>query len=196
MEHTNSLGKTILVVDDDPAIINIMTAILAKNGYRILIARDGSGCIEMTKKMSADLIILDIDMPQMNGIEVCTILKNDPNTKEVPIIFLTGLPGNDTLKVAFDCGGTDYVCKPINRIELLSRIKSVLNNQRLNKIRLDKEKLLSILEMAGAVCHELNQPLQSISMTFEIIMEDLSRNTEMCKYVDEISQEIDRMGKG
>ncbi|UCD33007.1 MAG: hypothetical protein JSV38_03790, partial [Desulfobacterales bacterium] len=107
---------------------------------------------------------------------------------------LTGLPGDDTLKVAFDCGGTDYVRKPINRVELLSRIKSVLTNQRLNKIRLEKEKLIGILEMAGAVCHELNQPLQSISIIFEIIMEDLSTNTEIHKYVDEIKQEIDRMG--
>ena len=83
--------------------------------------------------------------------------------------------------------------KPINRIVLLSRIKSVLSIQKLNKIRLDKEKLIGILEMAGAVCHELNQPLQSISLIFEIIMEDLSTNNEMCKRVDEISQEIERM---
>lgn len=194
MEPKDDLCETILVVDDDPAIIEIMTAILGKSGYRIFTAQGGSECIEMTKKVSADIIIMDIDMPRMNGIEACTILKNDPDTKDIPIIFLTGLPGNDMLKIAFDCGGTDYVCKPINRIELLSRIKSVLTSQRQNKISLEKEKLIGILEMAGAVCHELNQPLQAILMTFDIIIEDLSTNTEMYKYADEISQEIDRMG--
>ena len=194
MEPKADACETILVVDDDPHMINIMTAILGKSGYRIFIAQDGSECIEITKKVRADIIIMDIDMPQMNGLEACTILKNAPDTKDIPIIFVTGITDDNTLKDAFDAGGTDYIRKPFNKIELLSRIKSVLTNQRLNKIRLDKEKLIGILEMAGAICHELNQPLQSISSTCEIIKEELSTNTEMCKYVDEISQEIDRMG--
>ena len=75
MEHTNSSDATILVVDDDPTTINIMTAILGKSGYRIFSGRDGSECVEMTKKLQPDLILLDIDMPQMNGIEAVKRIK-------------------------------------------------------------------------------------------------------------------------
>jgi len=194
VEPKDDLCETILVVDDSPVQIKITTTILNKSEYRVLSARDGSECIKITKKIKPDLILLDIDMPGMNGIEVCMNLNNDPKTKDIPIIFVTGITDDNTLKEAFDAGGTDCVRKPVNQVELLSRIKSVLNNQKLNKIRLEKEKLIGVLEMAGAVCHELNQPLQAISMIFEIIMEDLSTNTEMCKSVDEISQEIDRVG--
>ncbi len=174
MEPKDDLCETILVVDDSPVQIKITTTILNKSEYRVLSARDGSECIKITKKIKPDLILLDIDMPEMNGIEVCMNLNNDPKTKDIPIIFVTGITDDSTLKEAFDAGGTDYVRKPVNQVELLSRIKSVLNNQKLNKIRLEKEKLIGVLEMAGAVCHEVNQPLQAISMTFEIIMEDLS----------------------
>lgn len=192
MEPKDDFRETILVVDDSPEVIQVTTTML-KNKYRVLTALDGSECINTMKKIKPDLILLDIDMPEMNGIEVCRILKNDPKTKDIPIMFVTGMTDDKSLKEAFDAGGTDYVCKPVNKVELLSRIKSALNSQKLNKIRLEKEKLIGVLEMAGAVCHELNQPLQAISIIFEIIMEDLSTNAKMSEHVNQISQEIDRM---
>lgn len=194
MEPANSPTEIILIVDDDPAIISVMTRILGRVGYQILSAPDGLKCIEITKEVKPDVILLDISMPHMNGIEVCTILKKDPATQDIPVIFVTGLANERTLRGAFNCGGTDYVSKPVNRVELLARIKSVLSHQALNRIRLEREKLIGVLEMAGAVCDKLNQPLQAISMNLELMTKASAGDTNTGRYIQNIGKQVERMG--
>lgn len=195
MERTENPNETILVVDDDPEIINIMGAILSKSGYRIFSAQDGSECIEKIKTFEPNLVLLDIGMQQMDGIEICAALKNDPETKDIPIIFVTGYTDINTLKIAFDAGATDYVCKPINRIELLSRINSVLSHQKLDQVRWEREKLVGILEMAGAVCHELDQPLKAVSLDLNSIFLERPTTDEIYEFLQKFHQKIDKMGE-
>jgi CheY-like chemotaxis protein len=194
MEPANSIGETILIVDDDPTMREVITAILSKYNYQVIEAQNGLECIEMAKEGKADLIVMDVDMPQMDGIKACKILKSDPATKDIPVIFVTGFHDDDTLKVAFESGGADYVCKPITRIELLSRIKSVLEHQKLNKIRFEREKLVGVLEMAGAVCHELNQPLQALSVDLNIMTDALPGDSKISPYAEAARQHINQIG--
>jgi CheY-like chemotaxis protein len=186
---------TILVVDDNAVNLEVMQAVLSRAGYETTLIDDSKACLEMLKTFTPDLILLDINMPGLNGLEVCKLLQLDPKTCEIPIIFVTGMTDNKTIKDAFEAGCTDYVEKPINRDEFLARIKSVLARQKYKASLLEREKLTGVLEMAGAVCHELNQPLQSIQFYIDAISPDSIEDIRIRKTLEQIKQQAVRMGK-
>ena len=188
-------GKTILITDDNPVNIKLITGILTKNLYQTASAINGRECLEAAKNLSPDLILLDIMMPETSGIEVCKMLRHNKDTQNIPVIFVTADTDNATLKAAFEAGGTDYVCKPINNIELLARIKSALIQRELTKKLLLDEKLQGILETAGAICHELNQPLQYLSGSSELILMNLTDDSPVFKDISKMKQQIEKMGK-
>ena len=188
-------GSTILIVDDSPVSSLVVSLMLKKNSdFCTVRVWDGSECIKKIKEVKPDLILLDIQMPGMNGIEVCKVLKKDEGTCDMPIIFVTASTDDETLREAFDAGGTDYVRKPVNKIELLARIKSVLLQKKLEKKLLEEEKLSGVLEMAGAVCHELNQPIQVVSGYSELLLMDMEKDNSAYPYIKMIKEQTDEMG--
>lgn len=190
----NSDKDTLLIVDDNATNLSIMEAVLEKEGYRTVIIDNSRECLEFLRSSTPDLILLDIDMPDMNGLEVCRIVQQDSRSSEIPIIFVTGLTDNKTINDAFECGGTDYIKKPINRVELLARIKSVLSRQKYKQSLLEKERLAGVLEMAGAVCHELNQPLQVIQLYVDAIDSAKIKEKSICEALEQIRRQTVRMG--
>ncbi len=197
--HESSLidlsGTRVLVVDDDPASIRIVEAFLKKNGYDTLTASGARQCLIISKKEVPDLILLDISMPDMSGLEVCKRLKQESRTCDIPIIFVTASTDNETLKEAFESGGSDYVRKPVNSTELLVRIKSVLTQRKLTEELLQREKLTGVLEMAGAVCHELNQPIQAVSGIAEVLLMDMEKDNPRYGDLKKILDQALRMGE-
>jgi len=197
---SEKLGKQgVLIVDDAPANIRVLVEILTGT-YDISVATNGPEAIgiampETDMSGHPDLILLDIMMPEMDGYEVCRILKQSPDTKDIPVVFVTANTDDDTLHEAFEAGGTDYVRKPVNKIELLARIKSALNQQELTRKLLEEEKLKGVLEMAGAVCHELNQPMQSVLGFSQLLMDDLTEDDSVYEYISIIKSQIDKMGR-
>ena len=188
-------GSTILLVDDNPVSSKFIDLILKKNSdYRTVNVSDGSKCIKKAKEIKPDLILLDIQMPGMNGIEVCKVLKMNQQTCDIPVIFVTANTDDETLQEAFESGGTDYVCKPVNKIELLARVKSVLLHKKLEKKLLQEEKLSGVLEMAGAICHELNQPMQVVSGYSELLMMDMEKDNMAHSYIKMVKEQTDKMG--
>jgi len=117
----------ILIVDDIPSNIRLMVSILDENGYSVSYAQSGQHAIELCRKVSFDLILLDIMMPGMDGFEVCEVLKNLEETSEIPIIFLTARTDQESILKGFEIGGVDYVTKPFNEKELLVRIRTHLD---------------------------------------------------------------------
>ena len=113
----------ILVVDDTPENIDVATALLASK-YTVKAAVNGPMALKIAEKKSPDLILLDIQMPGMDGYEVCRRLKADPATSAIPVIFLTGESGVES-EVA-EAGGSDYVTKPVNSGVLLSTVEKHL----------------------------------------------------------------------
>ncbi|MDM8521800.1 response regulator [Desulfococcaceae bacterium HSG8] len=191
--------KNILIVDDTPANIRVLVEILTEE-YDISVATNGPEALEIAMSKTdlygaPDLILLDIMMPEMDGYEVCKILRRDPGTKDIPVVFVTANTDDATLQEAFEAGGTDYVRKPVNRIELLARIKSALTQQELTRKLLEEEKLQGVLEMAGAVCHELNQPMQSILGFSQLLMDEMEEDSPKYEYAKIIKGQIDKMGK-
>jgi len=113
----NDKKPTILVVDDTEINIDILLELLSDE-YDIIVSLDGKSAIQSVKEDSIDLILLDIMMPDMDGYEVCEIIKSDENTRDIPIIFITAKTDEDSIGKAYEVGGIDYVTKPFKAREL------------------------------------------------------------------------------
>ncbi len=122
---------TILIVDDTKENIKILLSLL--DDYDLLVALNGKKALKLVGKNEIDLILLDIMMPEMNGYEVCRLLKSNPDTKDIPVLFITAKTDEDSIEKAYDTGGVDYVTKPFKPKELISRIKTHLNMRSMLK---------------------------------------------------------------
>ena len=123
----------LLVVDDIPVNLSLLTQILAEQGYKVRVAPSGGLALKSVESYPPDLILLDINMPDLNGYEVCQKLKADPETAAIPVIFISAL-GEVTDKIkAFQFGGVDYITKPFEPLEVLARIQHQLRLQQLQQ---------------------------------------------------------------
>ncbi len=122
--------ETILIIDDEADIRDILSYNLKKEGYGILTAENGKHGIEIAKKNIPDLILLDIMMPEMDGIEACELLKADNETKDILICFLTARSEDYSQIAGFNAGADDYVTKPVKPKLLISRIKAILRRNQ------------------------------------------------------------------
>ena len=129
----NQQRKTpvILVVDDNRENLELLEAYLEDLDCRTIPAYDGPEALEIVRKDSPDLLLLDIMMPKMSGFEVCRRIKNDPATSHIPIIMVTALNEFGDMQRAVDCGTDDFVSKPVNKLELLTRVKTMLKLKHL-----------------------------------------------------------------
>jgi phosphate regulon transcriptional regulator PhoB len=118
--------KKILIVDDEPDLVELLAYNLKKEGFQVSTAPDGGVALEKARKKSYDLIILDLMLPGIQGIELCRILRSDPKTERVPIIMLTA-KGDEADRVrGLETGADDYMAKPFSPRELIARVKAVL----------------------------------------------------------------------
>ncbi|MCP4688797.1 MAG: response regulator [Desulfobacterales bacterium] len=122
MERSNK--KSILVVDDNLQNLQYIGNILGKSGYEPTMIRSGLQALTFLEKKRPDLILLDIMMPEMDGLEVCKRLKMDMALKDIPVIFITARTDTEDIVKGFDAGAVDYITKPFNSAELLARVKT------------------------------------------------------------------------
>jgi two-component system, sensor histidine kinase and response regulator len=163
----------ILVVDDQPINIQIVGAVLGKLGHEIIPASDGATALKRVALRMPDLILLDLLMPGMNGYEVCSQLKSNPEWREIPVIFLSASDDKDMIVRALDSGGVDFVTKPFNQAELTSRVRTQLAlktaRDKLKQLAEDKDELLGIL------AHDLKNYLGGINMSAELMKGQVER---------------------
>lgn len=131
MENKDKL-PLILVVDDNQQNLELIQAYLEDLECETAAARDGIEALEMVARQKPDLILLDVMMPRMSGFEVCRRLKNNPETGDIPVIMVTALNEFGDIERGIDSGTDDFVSKPINRLELLTRIKTMLKLKHLS----------------------------------------------------------------
>jgi len=117
----------LLIVDDNPQNIQVLGTMLRNENYRISVAMNGVQALERVKAAKPELILLDVQMPEMDGIECCKRLKADPETKDIPVIFLTALSQTEDMKRGYEVGAADYATKPFNGPELLRRVETHLS---------------------------------------------------------------------
>ena len=119
--------KKILLVDDEPTLLSLMRKILKEEGFTIDIAENGETALKKVRTFRPDLVLLDIMMPGMSGVEVCQKMRDDPKTKDVKVMFLTVVPfTNAGVNVLREFGALDYITKPTETKELLKRIRKAL----------------------------------------------------------------------
>ena len=124
-------GVTVLVVDDAPENITLLSRILMMSGYHIEVADNGAQAVEIAKTLLPDIILLDINMPMMDGFEACARLKEDERTREIPVIFISALDNIEEKAKAFRFGGVDYILKPFEYEEVQARVETHLGIHRL-----------------------------------------------------------------
>src|SRR5882724_1991786 len=142
-------GAKILLVEDDPQAVGILEPILISKGFSVTIARDGIEGLEKVRLVSPDIMLLDITMPRMDGIEVCRQVKEDNALRLTPIIMMTALSDFEKKLEALEAGADDFLNKPYNTVELVTRIKSLLKVKYLNE-QLDSAEAV-LFSMARAI---------------------------------------------
>lgn len=184
-------NSSILIVDDTPLNLKILGNILRKEGFQVHISDKGKPAIEIAVERQPDLILLDVEMPEMDGFEVCRILKSNVLTASIPVVFVTGKTGTEDILKGFKLGGVDYIAKPYNPAELLARVKTHVELKRsrediaLRKIierqlREAKEKAEELnrlkSSLLGNMSHEFRTPLIGIIGFSELLQESLNEN--------------------
>jgi len=122
----NPEGKKILIIDDEEDYLNLIKTILEPQGYKVIFSTDGKEGLEKLKAEKPNLIILDINMPEVNGFQLCQQIRNNPESKHIPIIMLTVRRKEDDKVKGLELGADDYITKPFHPKELISRLKTVL----------------------------------------------------------------------
>ena len=156
--------QKILIVDDTPNNLQLLFKYIKNSGYQVLVAQNGKNAIEIAKKSSPDLILLDIMMPGISGFDVCKQLKADSNTQNIPIIFMTALAQTDNKVKGLALGAVDYITKPIEQEELLARLDTHLTLQNLNQhLKLEAQQQKLLFEISDRIRKSLD--LKSIFQT-------------------------------
>ena len=136
-------GSRILIADDNEQNRELLDAYLADEDYQILMANDGRKTMAQVDAHQPDLILLDIMMPKMSGYEVCEQLKADPEKRNIPVLMVTALNEQGDIEKAVNAGCDDYLTKPVNQLELKTRVRSLLRVRHLSN---ERDRLLAYIE--------------------------------------------------
>jgi len=171
---TELRGATVLIVDDKPQNLRLISDFLAEQGFDLMLTRSGAHALEKARLARPDLVLLDVRMPETDGFEVCRRLKDAPATAGIPVIFMTAVDDTAHKVEGFRLGAVDYITKPIQREELLARIQHHLLLHRLQQELTSKSEDLALknaeLEAyAHTIAHSLKTPLAAAARFLEIL---------------------------
>lgn len=185
--------KVILVVDDEETNCELLASILEAEGYRVVIATTGADALEHVRKGAVDLVLLDVMLPEMDGIQVCKRIRRDLGDATLPIVFITALTDRDSRVRGKRAGGDDFLAKPIDTLELLTRVENLLHVRELHmlresqRLRLERElaaltqklahieRLTTVGSLAGSVGHELNNIASVHAGTLQLMRDAAER---------------------
>ncbi|MDE5948134.1 MAG: hybrid sensor histidine kinase/response regulator [Prevotella sp.] len=175
----NRSDYKILIVDDVVSNVLLLKILLTNEKFQICTASNGRECIEKTKSERPDLILLDVMMPDLNGFDTAVILKNDPETANVPIIFLTALNTPSDLVQGFKVGASDFLTKPFNKEELIVRVMQQISLVAARRIIMEQnEELRHTIsnrdKMYSVIAHDLRSPMASIRMVLNLFVSAVS----------------------
>lgn len=181
-------GALILIVDDEPANLQLLADLLKQRGHKVRVAPDGQLALNYIDRQKPDLILLDVNMPDMDGFEVCRRLKDNPDWAMIPVIFISASDEEQNIVRSFAAGGVDYVTKPFHSAEVEARVETHLKlygyQRRLEvlvqeKVReaanaIERASTLQRIGMMGVIsagiAHEINQPLNALKMRADSLL--------------------------
>lgn len=199
MNSTIQANGTILIVDDNSANLGVLSDALSQEGFEVRVAKSGKMALERVKYALPDLILLDVMMPEIDGFETCRRLQANPETKQIPIIFMTALSDTANKVEGFQLGAVDYITKPFQQEEVLARVKlhlklhvlaekleekNTLLEQKVVEVSqayedlqqmqiklIQSEKMSGLGQMAAGIAHEINNPINFISGNLDYAQE-------------------------
>jgi DNA-binding response OmpR family regulator len=167
--------KKILIVDDVPENVFLLQDQLESENYNILTAYDGKAAIEKAVSECPDLILLDIVMPEISGIQVCNTLAENQETKKIPVILVTGKSDEEGIIEGLNAGALDFLRKPFTRIELLARIASAFKLSEAHTRIAEAEQKNTFAATVVTANHRIKQPLTLISLSNAAIKRELNK---------------------
>jgi len=183
--------KKILVIDDQTENVFYLQDRLQKEGFTVISANSGRTGIEAAITQLPDLILLDIMMPEISGLEVCRFLTRDSRTSRIPIILVTAKTSAEDMREGLQSGAVDYIKKPINKIEMLARINSALKVRESQDLFLEVEKMKTFTATVVTANHKIKQPLTLIKLSLTAIKRELNKEetnkeaiVNKMKYID------------
>lgn len=178
MENTSKKDIVIMVVDDESINLQIVDGMLKLENYRSILITDPLKVLNMAESEQPDIILLDVDMPTKDGFSVCKELKNNHETKNIPVLFLSGRSSTDYIIEGLKIGGVDYITKPFNAPELLARVNTHLQLKFTTNKLIEMEKLKTLHAAMVSQNHNLNQLTTSVLGQIEICRILLEKNDE------------------
>ncbi|MBD2340375.1 hybrid sensor histidine kinase/response regulator [Calothrix sp. FACHB-156] len=196
---TTSETGFILIVDDNPTNLSVLSAALSSAGLKFRVAVNGESAIAQVERKTPELILLDVQMPGIDGFETCRRLKANPDSHNIPIIFTTALADIDSKTKGFSLGAVDYIPKPFSQEEVIARVRVHLQLKRLTEsleqqlsdrtialqqaqIKLvQQEKLSTLGELIAGVAHEINNPISFVSSNIQHLEEHIAAITEILR---------------
>jgi CheY-like chemotaxis protein len=186
----------VLIAEDEITSRTILEAILVRWGYEVMVTVDGKSALAAMQQTNApQLALLDWMMPGMDGPDVCQELRKQKRWNPVYLILLTSKNDRRDIIQGLEAGADDFISKPYDNDELHARLlvgKRIITLQ--NELQ-EREKLQGVLEMAGAVCHEINQPLQALSGYSELLLMDFNENDPAYATLKKIKSQVDQVGQ-
>ena len=170
----------ILIIDDNPDIRNLIQVILKPYDLEVLLADSGPAGFEILRRQNVELIILDIILPGMDGYEICRTLKENPETREIPVIFLSVKDETESLVRGLKIGAVDYISKPFHHDEFIARIKvhlELYKNKDLLRRQLEENK-----QLIHILSHDLKNPIGSAQSFLELLEDDPDDLEECLEY--------------
>ena len=197
MDKVHPPGLAILLVDDNPQNLQVLGKLLQEEEYEIEFAVNGEAALDWLRNKQFDLILLDLNMPEMNGFEVCKIIRSDNEMCNVPVIFLSAESERESILKGFEVGAQDYVTKPFDSRELLARVKTQLDlkskTEKLEKVnewlgkKIDNWLKASLGRSGGVETSDLNAKLIEFDKNQSFVMKDI------CLELDTSIKEIERL---
>ena len=202
-------AQSILIVDDNHENIKVLSKLLKKEDYRIRIAINGLQAIKSVETEPADLILMDIQMPEMDGYEACRRIKASKENKSIPIIFISAMTETFNKVQAFNAGGADYISKPFQFEEVLARVKTHLKLRKqtidlemtLKKLSdtqvqlVQSEKMASLGQLTAGVAHEINNPINFVILGSEGLKKDVIALTKILKAYSKSDPNVETLKK-
>lgn len=193
---------TIVLAEDEPAVAGLMKLTLAKAGYQVFHAPNGADAVTLVREQMPDLVLMDMEMPEMDGREACSILKQDKTTRGIPVIFLTGMDSPDSIVKGLAAGGDDYVPKPPINSVLLARIDAQIRIRSLHRENIHfiealhevrRERDMAIL--LGGISHNYNNLLAPLLSMAPLLRQcaDIGDVEEVREMGAEIESQVGRL---
>ena len=193
---------TILIVDDNPVNLQLLFDYLGREGFRVLVCEDGESAVRQARETRPDIVLMDVLLPGMSGYESCRAIHAQPETTDVPVIFLTALSRTSDKIEGFTAGGVDYLTKPLQFEEVLARVTTHLSLRRLRQELVEKNLELERRDrrreqLFGILAHDLRSPIgacvSGLRLLRDATMDEAARDELIHSLADRVSQLDARM---